>query len=195
MINKTISQTEPLPKQKRFVWAWLGAYVVMLGLLAGCTAAATAPSDEPDSVSNDNNSPALKAAPTQESGSQASSGFAEQPVLVYERSGGLKGTGPNVTEWQLFADGRITSSDGRSWQVEPETIQKFIDDITSGDFQKLESSYIPKDTCCDRVNHVLTLRIDNKNKTVTTLDEADMPQFLVDTLQKVNTFLLDLPTE
>lgn len=113
-------------------------------------------------------------------------------VLIYERSGGLKGLGPSVQDWRLYGDGRIEGSDGNSWQVDPESVQNLITSILDSGFADLEASYVPEDTCCDRATHRITVQTDENSYTVETLDAADMPQSLTENLDAINLFLMNL---
>ncbi|VAW43129.1 hypothetical protein MNBD_CHLOROFLEXI01-908 [hydrothermal vent metagenome] len=123
---------------------------------------------------------------------EASRMESEGTVLIYERRGGLKGIGTDVQEWRFYEDGRIVGSDGTSWQVEPETIQTLIAELTTSGFETLETSYIPEDTCCDRVTHTIIVQTGGQTQTVETLDGADMPRSLEDNLQQINDFLMGL---
>ncbi|MCA9875046.1 MAG: hypothetical protein KC441_15360, partial [Anaerolineales bacterium] len=71
-------------------------------------------------------------------------------VLVFQRTGGLMGVRSNDQIWYFYPDGRVTVSDGRSWQVKPEEIDALMNDIQPAQFATLEASYMPEDTCCDR---------------------------------------------
>jgi len=123
---------------------------------------------------------------------EASRMESEDIVLIYERRGGLKGIGPDVQEWRFYEDGRIVGSDGTTWQVEPEAIANLVAELTTSGFEALESSYIPEDTCCDRVTHTIIVQTGGQTQTVETLDDADMPQSLEDNLQQTNDFLMGL---
>jgi hypothetical protein len=116
----------------------------------------------------------------------------ETAVLIYTRRGGLKGIGPSDREWRFYGDGRVVGSDGPSWQIEPATIENLVTEIMASGFQDLENSYIPEDTCCDRATHVIVIQTAEETYTVETLDGADMPESLEDSLQKINDFLMSL---
>lgn len=115
-------------------------------------------------------------------------------VMVYTRSGGLKSFRPTEATFTFYADGRIVSSDGREWQVAPEEIEKLVNDVMALGFAEFEASYIPEDTCCDRVTHTLTVRQGDQVYTVTVLDEADAPPELFQAAEMVNNYLIALPT-
>jgi hypothetical protein len=116
-------------------------------------------------------------------------------VLMYERSGGLKSIRSTEFSWQFYADGRIVGNDGREWQVPPEEIEKLVDDVLALGFAEFDPSYIPEDTCCDRVTHTLTVQKDGQVYKVSVLDAADAPAELFEAVEMVNNYLLALPTE
>ncbi|NJN54333.1 MAG: hypothetical protein HC804_05970 [Anaerolineae bacterium] len=116
-------------------------------------------------------------------------------LMLYEREGGLKGIGPSERNWRFYADGRIVGSDGREWQVLPAEIEKLIDDVMTLGFADFEASYIPEDTCCDRITHTLTVQQDGQIYTVSILELADAPAELFQAVDLVNNYLLALPTE
>ena len=180
---------------------WVSHLIVFL-LLVACSPAAEQPSEESNTDGNDS-SPALlsvtntplpegKETLPNTSDDVLSRDDVGTAVLLYERSGGLKGVGPSVSDWQFYGDGRIVSSDGNSWRVEPERIDNLVAEITASGFQSLESNYVPEDTCCDRAFHLIIVRTAEKTHTVETLDGAEMPQSLKDNIQQINIFLSDL---
>lgn len=116
-------------------------------------------------------------------------------VLIYQRAGGLKGIGPSQYVWTFYADGRITSSDGRSWEVAPEAISNLTGDMKSLGFLELDKNYVPEDTCCDRAFHTISFNDGDQVYTVATLDGADMPESLLNILDDINEYLMSLPTE
>lgn len=116
----------------------------------------------------------------------------ETAVLIYERRGGMKGIGSSVQKWYFFADGRIVSEEGDSWQVEPETVDNLVSDVTTSGFKSLESAYVPDDPCCDRATHIITVQENGQTYTVETLDDAEMPASLENNLQAINELLMGL---
>ena len=113
-------------------------------------------------------------------------------VITYERTGGLMGIRSNEFAWRFYADGRVESAEGATWQVLPETVTQLAATILATGFDEFEASYMPKDTCCDRVTHVITLHVNGAIYRVTTLDGADMPDALADTIDLLNTTLIEL---
>ncbi|MCZ7670406.1 MAG: hypothetical protein M5U34_26220 [Chloroflexi bacterium] len=115
-------------------------------------------------------------------------------VLTYERAGGLKGIGPGVIFWTLYADGTVMDSDCRSWQLPPAEITALVDSIMALGFADFEASYIPEDTCCDRATHTITIYQDGEVYQVSVLDAADAPDELYQALDLIGEFLMVLPT-
>jgi hypothetical protein len=116
----------------------------------------------------------------------------DEPVIIYERQGGLKGIGPSEYVWRIYEDGRITNSQDQSWQVTPAEVDALLTSINFSNFRSLDANYVPKDTCCDRAQHTITIQTDGQSHKVTTLDGADMPENLTSTLDAINTFLMAL---
>jgi hypothetical protein len=116
-------------------------------------------------------------------------------VLFYERAGGLKGIGSGLFSWNFFADGRIVGSDGREWQVPPAEIESLINDVLALGFTGFDASYIPEDSCCDRVTHTLAVQQNGQATKVSVLDAADAPDELFQAVNMVNDYLMALPTE
>ena len=103
------------------------------------------------------------------------------------------GIGPSIITWTMFADGRVGSSDGRSWHVPPEEITTLVDSIMALGFADFEDSYIPKDTCCDRATHTITIYQNGEVYQASVLDSADAPAELYQTLDLIGEFLIALP--
>lgn len=105
-------------------------------------------------------------------------------VIVYNRSGGFAGL---QQEWTIYSDGRIILPDGSQKQIDPTQVQAVFDAIATANFQSLKASYVPKDTCCDRFTHVITVQTGGETHTVTTVDQApDEPVELAAVLEAIN---------
>ncbi len=203
-----------MPSNKR-KFTWL--IIILLCGLAACAPTTAAPAP-PTSTTDATTAPALnpvtatperiltpdpdiatKTAPSAEqTESEAQNGStASHPsdiVLTYERAGGLKGIGPGVIFWTLYADGTVMDSDGRSWQLPPAEITALVDSIMALGFADFEASYIPEDTCCDRATHTITIYQDGEVYQVSVLDAADAPDELYQALDLISEFLMALPT-
>lgn len=103
-------------------------------------------------------------------------GEAGSAVIIYERYGGLAGI---FERWAIYLDGRVMTSDGHEWQLEPKQVEQLLSDIEALGFFELDDAYIPDNTCCDRLTHKLTVRRGDRVHTVTTMDAApNAPQAL-----------------
>lgn len=155
---------------------------IALFLLAGCTAVASELEPTRSDTELAETVPALTEVQAK----------GEMPLLRYRRAGGLKGFGPSEFVWEFYADGRVVSSDGRSWQLSPAQAATFVGGLADAGFFDLNADYVPEDTCCDRATHTITLNIGGQEKTVTTLDGADMPPSLATVMDEINVMLADL---
>ncbi|HXV98362.1 MAG TPA: hypothetical protein VEC93_08055 [Anaerolineae bacterium] len=120
----------------------------------------------------------------------ASAQLSDEAVLIYQRSGGIA----DIAEaWSVYPNGRVVASDGREWQVKPQQVEQLLHNIEALGFFELKDNYVPKDTCCDRFTHQLTVRRDNEIHTITTLDAApDAPAELQTILTEVYNFFANL---
>jgi len=115
-------------------------------------------------------------------------------VLVYQRTGGLMGIRSNDQTWHFYADGRVTVSDGRSWETDPEAVSALVDNILGLGFADFSASYMPEDTCCDRFTYTLIIQDGEKVYKTTTMDDANAPAELFQAIDLINEFILSLPT-
>ncbi|MBL1129302.1 MAG: hypothetical protein D8M54_12440 [Chloroflexi bacterium] len=174
--------------------------VFLIVSLAACTSPAVPAGDEPvyqtaeptGTETSAKEDVAATAAPAVEGKAETA---LEGAILLYERAGGLKSIGPTEWNWRFYANGRIVGSDGREWQVPPAEIEKLVNDVLALGFTDFQASYIPEDTCCDRVTHTLTVQDGEQVYTVTVLDGADAPAELFEAVEMVNGYLLALPAE
>jgi hypothetical protein len=107
-------------------------------------------------------------------------------VVIFHRSGGFAGVDER---WTMYSDGRIVKSDGEQQQVESEEVQALLETIQDTSFFELADSYIPEDTCCDRFTYSITVQLDGRVKTVSTLDASPTQP---DGLTTVNTAISEL---
>ena len=126
--------------------------------------------------------------PEQESKSSAESeDLEEDVVLVYKRSGGFAGLDEEFT---IYANGRITSKDGREWWVEPEQVDLLLAELEQMGFFDLQPSYLPKNPCCDLFFYELSVYSGDQVWTVHTVDGAPgAPDSLWEMLDLVQMFL------
>ncbi|MBN1147242.1 MAG: hypothetical protein JXA78_08300 [Anaerolineales bacterium] len=93
----------------------------------------------------------------------------EGAVIVYRRSGGFAGLDE---EWTIYADGRVTSKDGRQWQASPEQASDLIVQIEALGFFEIKADPIPLIPCCDRFYYELTMVSGEQAHTIATYDGA-----------------------
>ena len=123
-------------------------------------------------------------APTQAAATTApASGGAPTVVATLETSGGIAGIMQRLVVW---SDGKLElANDGsavaaiRLGQASPEQIEALQDVVNRPEFKALGDQYLPKDTCCDFFNYVLT----TDEGTITTMDGVDWPQPLGEALK------------
>lgn len=95
------------------------------------------------------------------------------PIVVYHRSGGFGGFDET---WSIYADGRIDHSGrgaGQAGQLTPDRVNSLIAALRSIDLASIKDSYLGSDTCCDRFVYELTITLDGKTKSITTIDAAE----------------------
>ncbi len=110
--------------------------------------------------------------------------LSDDTVIIYGRSGGFAGL---QQEWTIYADGRIDLPDGSQKRVDPAQIQTLFDTIRTANFQSLNESYLPEDTCCDLFTYNVTVQTDSEKQTITTMDDAsNVPVELTAVLQAIN---------
>jgi hypothetical protein len=97
------------------------------------------------------------------------SSFGEDTIVVYGRSGGFAGL---QQEWTIYADGKIILPDGSQKQIDPAQVQLLFDKIQAANFQSLNPSYMPEDTCCDLFTYTVTVQTGSETHTITTMDDA-----------------------
>lgn len=113
----------------------------------------------------------------------------EDAVIVFHRSGGIAGVDE---KWIIHIEGQIDGPDGKQRQVEPSEAQSLFGLIQTSGFFDFNDSYIPLDTCCDRINYSVTVHFEGRNKTVKTIDESPTQP---DQLMKIITLISELSFE
>ena len=112
-----------------------------------------------------------------------------EPLIVYERSGGYAGL---TDHWEIYANGRITNSNGQEWQADPADVAQLLTEIAAAEFFTLEASYIPKNACCDLFTYSITVTDGTQTFTTTTVEQAaSAPDNLWTTLDLVQAFIMD----
>ena len=99
----------------------------------------------------------------------------------------------SLTGFEIELQRRITRSDGREWQITPTEVEQLLADIKAAGFFELGDSYMPLNTCCDRITYVLTVKSDDQVKTVTTIDAApNVPEGLSKVQERLGNLLFAL---
>ncbi len=100
----------------------------------------------------------------------ASPETASDVYLVYQRSGGLAGV---HNTWTIDRQGNVTQPNSNSvTQLTNIQMNELITAVNAANFMSLENSYVPKDSCCDRYEHTITVTLNGQSKTVHTIDAA-----------------------
>ncbi len=120
-------------------------------------------------------------------GAQADSAMAAEVILTYERSGGYAG---RTETWTIFSDGNVLNSKGKMQLGNAKAITNILNQAENAEFFNLEKVYMPKNTCCDRFTHVLTIHTKGETHQVTTLDDApNTPDSLWELLESVQEYI------
>jgi hypothetical protein len=100
-------------------------------------------------------------------------------VIIYERSGGFAG---QTDTWRIFADGHVEAATHSNNTAAPALTTAEVNlaaqQIAQAGFFDLQGSYLPDNHCCDLYTYRLTVALDGKSKTVTTMDGAQQPAAL-----------------
>lgn len=108
------------------------------------------------------------------------------PILVLQQSGGLDGV---ISQWALYADGRIEASDGSYRQATPEQVDQLLSEIEKLGFFELNNRYMPLNTCCDRIVYELSVRSEGRENHLTVLDATpDVPEAVWNSINTVSNF-------
>ena len=118
----------------------------------------------------------------------------DDAVIVYEWIKGMKGIGPSKYVWRMYPDGRIISSDGRSWQVDPEEIVALQDEINNlGFFEVEKSDSTDEGVCCDNATYVLTVLNGDQVFKATAVENSPAPAAVTNSAEIINNYLMSLP--
>lgn len=129
-------------------------------------------------------------APEPETGTEGdTAAAADEPVIVFERSGGITG---RTETWSIYGSGRVVTGTGETYQVTPEAVSQLYSGLQLLDFSALQQNYIPEDTCCDRYTYTLTVQSEGEPRQVTFLEEAEAPDVLWQSLESVQNFVASL---
>jgi hypothetical protein len=108
-------------------------------------------------------------------------------VIVLKQSGGFAG---KTQKWTIYADGQITMPTGKGAQLSQEELTNLLQKIDRLGFYTLQSSYMPLNTCCDRITYELSVTDGGKTNTVIYLEgAAEVPSSLWEITEAVNQFV------
>jgi len=108
-------------------------------------------------------------------------------VIEFTKSGGFKGV---IEAYNIYGDGRVITADGLQWQTDPVIIMVLVGKLLALDFFSFQPSYMPVDTCCDRIEYTLTLHYQGKQLQVKTLTATpDTPEELWRSIAIVQEFI------
>jgi len=111
----------------------------------------------------------------------------EGAAVIFRQSGGLAGMD---LEWTVYADGRVVNKEGQIWRAAPEQVNQLLRDIDELGFFDVKQNEMPRDTCCDRFLYELSVTMEDKNQSLTTIDgDENAPQALWDAIRTVREFL------
>lgn len=107
---------------------------------------------------------------------KASMELEADPVIVYQRSGGIAGVDE---EWSIYATGKIVQKDGKEFSVDPVKVAVLLETVETaglGEF-KPASGIGGISNCKDCFTYTLTLFGDEKPLTISAQDGAkDVPE-------------------
>ncbi len=104
------------------------------------------------------------------------------PIVVYVRQ-----TPAGVIErWTFYQTGRVLKPDGSEEMLSPDQVKPIFNVATSPDFQKLEGTFRPADTCPDCDTHRIILYGPHEPVEITVLGEPpDLPAPVQKVLQAI----------
>jgi hypothetical protein len=110
------------------------------------------------------------------------------PLVTLRESGGLKGAA-SVLVVRRDGQGQLTderlqgAARERRWQVGASQLGSLAALVASPDFGRLDSTYLPANPCCDRMEYELTARTAAREVRTRTMDGAEPPGALRPTLE------------
>lgn len=97
------------------------------------------------------------------------SALPDDVVIRFQVSGGFAGI---EEEWLIYGDGRVHGPDDWQGAVDSEKVAALLVAIDSARFFEMDDSYVPLNSCCDRLNYALAVRQGEHVKIVRTIDAA-----------------------
>ena len=112
-------------------------------------------------------------------------GTVSDPVITYERSGGIAG---KIEKWTVYPSGRVEGPGAAGSKTVPaDRVATVLREIKASGFWALDNAYGAGSPCRDCYNVVLTVREDDMLKQVSAVLEAsDTPAALKESVAKVD---------
>jgi len=173
--------------------------IVLVALLSACAAPAASPSQTTDTEGHETVVPEIL---TPESGLPSEQLPAPAPplvtagedvVIVYQSEGGIAGSSETTI---IHNDGKVEirgrDRPVRMLQTDAQRVAALVRVFEQENFFDLQSSYLPQNTCCDRMIYTITYYRDGQSKSVTTIDaNPEEPAALQRVMQALNSFLAE----
>jgi hypothetical protein len=149
------------------------------------TACATLPAEAP---------PVGETPSPQPSSAPPKSELPTEAVIVYSRNGGIAGLDE---VWTIYPDGSVSHAvhpqgEGpeKQYQVPADEAANLLAQLQALGFFELTGSYMPLDTCCDRITYGIEARSGEQTNRVVTLDGAPQtPPELWQAIDLLNAFI------
>jgi hypothetical protein len=120
---------------------------------------------------------------------EASPAPAEDPAVVYEKSGGFAGISE---KWTIFTSGKIVGQQGEAYQVDAERVTQLVDEIQAAGFFELEANYGKFTKCRDCFNYqVQVVRQGQRMTVVSTGTAEEMPKAFTAAVEKIEALLAE----
>jgi len=116
-------------------------------------------------------------------------------VLFYQRSGGIAG---ELLTVRVYANGTVERTVGppepeaavQMAPVDPAAVETLLADLETAGYFELERSYLPEDTCCDRILYLIGAEQDGRVHTVEALEATpDLPPAVGESVSLIETFI------
>ena len=110
-------------------------------------------------------------------------------AIEYQRSGGFAGVNES---YSLLSNGQVSVIDDEGWQVDSTEVDALVKRLAELGFYDLASAYVPKNACCDRFSHQLTVKYGNNIHSVSALGgDPKVPEQFWQILKVLQDFLDD----
>ena len=109
-----------------------------------------------------------------------------EPVIVFQRSGGLAGVSE---QWSIYADGKIAIKDGKEFKIDSAQVTALLEAIQAAGFYDMKAGpgIGGPSSCKDCYTYQLTVTSDKKSNSLTVQEGSkDMPESFWNIIQKIN---------